>query len=60
MAVPQGESIWKLLAGAVVLVFFLCISPAHVLYPNRFLKRSGVRPGGEVLIEFNRMGFAAA
>ena len=35
--------------AAVVLVFFAAIGVAHVVYPDWFIKRSGVRKGGEML-----------
>ena len=57
MAVPNGESVWKLLIAAAVLLVLFCIGIGHALYPNHFLKRSGLRKGGEMLTEFNRMGF---
>ena len=38
------------------LCFFL-IGIAHVFYPDRFLRRSGVRKGGEMLTDLNRVGF---
>jgi hypothetical protein len=30
---------------------------AHIVDPDRFIKGSGVRQGGEMLTEFNRIGF---
>jgi hypothetical protein len=57
MAIHNGESIWKLSIGVVVLVFFFCIGVAHVINPDRFIKRSGARKGGEMLTDFNRIGF---
>jgi hypothetical protein len=46
--------------AAVVLVFFGVIGVAHVVYPDWFIKRSGVRKGGEMLTEWNRLGFQIA
>jgi hypothetical protein len=40
-----------------VLALFFCIGTAHVIYPDRFIGRPGDRKGGEMLIEFNRIGF---
>ena len=53
----HGESPLKLTIGFLALAFFLCIGIAHILYPDRFLKRSGIRKGGEMLTGFNRFGF---
>jgi hypothetical protein len=53
----HGESVWKLALGVLVLVFFFCIGVAHVIAPDYFIKRSAVRKGGELLTEFNRLGF---
>ncbi len=53
----HGESTWKLLLGVVVLLFFLVIGVAHIANPDYFLRRSAVRKGGELLSEWNRMGF---
>ena len=53
----QQHSLWKLMLAAVVLVAFAAIGVAHVVYPDWFLKRSGVRKGGEMLTEWNRLGF---
>jgi hypothetical protein len=56
----QQNSLWKLTLAAVVLVFFAAIGVAHVVYPDWFIKRSGVRKGGEMLTEWNRSGFRIA
>jgi hypothetical protein len=37
--------------------FLLYMGIAHVINPDRFIKRSAVRNGGEMLTEFNRLGF---
>ena len=42
---------------AAVLIFFFGVGVAHILFPDRFLKRSGLRRGGEMLTDFNRFGF---
>ncbi len=60
MTLPNGNSIWKLLIAVLALVFFFCVGIAHVFYPDRFLKRSGLHKGGEMLTEFNRIGFQIA
>jgi hypothetical protein len=57
MTLHNGENIWKLSLGAAVLVFFFCLGVAHTIYPDRFIKRSGVRKGGEMLTDFNRISF---
>jgi hypothetical protein len=57
MTLRNGENIWKLSLGAVLLVFFFCLGIAHVIYPDRFIERSAMRKGGEMLTEFNRIGF---
>ena len=56
MALPNGESIWKLSIGVIILIFFFCLGIAHVIYPDRIIRRSGMRKGGEMLTEFNRTG----
>ena len=49
----------RVLAG-LVLVGFAGIGIAHVLNPDRFIARSGVRKGGEFLTAWNRLGFRIA
>ena len=44
----------------VMLVAFGGIGIAHIFKPDYFLKRSGVRRGGEFLAEWNRIGFQIA
>lgn len=56
----QQNSPWKLMLAAAILVFFAAIGVAHVVYPDWFIKRSGVRKGGEMLTEWNRLGFQIA
>ena len=51
------NSIWKLTLGAAVLVLFAAIGVAHVVNPDWFIKRSSIRKGGEMLTEWNRLGF---
>jgi hypothetical protein len=53
----HGESPLKLTIGFLFLAFFFCMGIAHVVDPDRFLRRSGVRRGGEMLNGFNRFGF---
>jgi hypothetical protein len=53
----------QVLLGLVVvlmLVAFAGIGIAHVFKPDYFIKRSGVRKGGEMLTEWNRVGFQIA
>jgi hypothetical protein len=42
--------------GVAILVFFAVLGIAHVLNPGWFIKRSGLRKGGELLTEWNRIG----
>ncbi|MBZ5689154.1 MAG: hypothetical protein LAP86_29465 [Acidobacteriia bacterium] len=44
----------------LVLVAFAGIGIAHIFKPDWFIKRSGVRRGGEMLSEYNRAGFQIA
>ena len=52
----HGESIWKLFLGVLVLLVFMGIGIGHVLYPDYWIKRSGMRRGGEMLTDWNRTG----
>jgi len=47
------------LAG-IMLVVFAAMGVAHVVNPTYFLKRSGIRKGGELLTEWNALGFQMA
>ena len=47
----------KVAALIAVLVSFFCIGIGHVIKPDWFIKRSGVRKGGELLSEWNRLQF---
>jgi hypothetical protein len=60
MSLHNGENGWKLTLGVAIAAFFFCIGIAHVIFPDRFLKRSSVRKGGEMLTDFNRTGFQIA
>jgi len=60
MIVPPGESLWKISLGAIILIVFFCIGIAHVIDPDRFIRSSGVRKGGEMLTDLNRIGFRVA
>jgi hypothetical protein len=51
---------WKLMLGVVFLVLFACVGIAHVVNPDWFIARSGVRKGGEMLTAWNRLGFRLA
>jgi hypothetical protein len=41
----------------LMLLTFASIGIAHIFKPDYFLKRSGLRRGGELLTEWNRVGF---
>jgi hypothetical protein len=60
MGFLHGNSAWKLAILLALLVFFVGVGIAHVINPDRFMKRSGVRRGGEMLTEWNRLGFQLA
>jgi hypothetical protein len=47
---------WNLALAVIVLLFFFGIGVAHLIWPDYFMKRSGLRKGGEMLTGFNRMG----
>ena len=54
------RALWQLLGGllfVLVLITFAGIGIAHVINPDWFIKRSGVRKGGEVLGKWNRDSF---
>jgi hypothetical protein len=44
----------------LMLVAFAGIGIAHVFKPDYFMKCSGVRKSGEMLTEWNRLGFQIA
>ena len=44
----------------LVLIFFAEIGVAQFLKPGWFVKRSGIRKGGDMLSEYNRAGFQIA
>ena len=44
----------------LMLLAFAGIGIAHIFRPDYFIKRSGVRSGGELLTEWNRLGFQIA
>ena len=52
----HGDNPWKLALGFIVLLVFLGMGVAHVIYPDYFLKRSALRKGGEMQTEFNHLG----
>jgi len=60
MVSAQHDSPWKLVLLAVFLAFFACVGIAHIINPEWFVKRSGVRKGGEMLTEWNRLNFRLA
>ena len=53
-------STMRLALVIVLLVVFLALGVAHVINPDYFIARSGVRKGGELLTGWNRLGFRAA
>ena len=44
----------------LMLLAFAGIGIGHIFKPDYFIKRSGVRRGGELLTESNRLGFQVA
>ncbi len=48
------------IAAVLLLVAFAGVGIAHVFKPDYFLKRSGVRKGGDLLTEWNRVSFQIA
>jgi hypothetical protein len=44
----------------LVLLAFAGIGVAHIIKPDWFVNRSGVRKGGELLSDWNRLGFQIA
>jgi hypothetical protein len=48
---------WKVAALVVLLASFFCIGIGQVIKPDWFIKRSGVRKGGELLSDWNRPQF---
>ncbi len=53
----HGNSLWKIAVLIIILLFFAVVGVAHVINPDWFLKRSGLRKGGEMLTEWNRLQF---
>jgi hypothetical protein len=53
----QQNSVWKLMFLVVFLVLFAAIGIGHVVKPDWFIKRSGIRKGGEMLTEWHRLQF---
>ena len=51
------NSVWKLLLLVILLLLFALVGLAHVVKPDWFIKRSGIRKGGEMLTEWNRLQF---
>jgi hypothetical protein len=51
------NNLWKMGLGIVVAIFFFGIGVAHVINPDRFIERSAVRKGGELLTKWNRLQF---
>jgi hypothetical protein len=50
-------SLLKMTVVVLMLVIFACIGIAHIINPDWFIKRSGVRKGGELLTDWNRLQF---
>ena len=48
---------WKLALVVPILLLFFCLGVAHVIDPDRFIKRSGICKGGELLTDWNRLQF---
>ena len=57
MAFLYSDSPWGSALLVAVLLLFACIGVAHVVNPNWFVKRFGVRKGGEMLTAWNRFQF---
>jgi hypothetical protein len=51
------DNSWKILLAAVMLILFVGIGVAHVITPDIFIRKSGVRKGGEMLTKWNRDSF---
>jgi len=47
----------KTVLAIAILIGFAAIGIAHILNPSWFIKRSGVRKGGELLNDWNELGF---
>jgi hypothetical protein len=47
----------KMVTAVGLLLAFFCLGVAHIVRPDWFIKRSGVRKGGELLSEWNRVSF---
>ena len=54
------EALLRNVLAVLLLLAFAGLGIAHVLNPDRFIKRSGVPKGGEVLKVWNRLGFRIA
>jgi hypothetical protein len=52
----HGDSVWKLCLGVLVLFVFMGLGIGHMLFPDYFIERSGLRRGGEMLSDWNRTG----
>jgi len=51
---------WKLALLIPILLLFFCLGVAHVINPDRLIRRSGLRKGGELLTDWNRLQFQFA
>jgi hypothetical protein len=50
-------SFLKIAALVLLLLTILCLGVAQMINPDWFIKRSGVRKGGELLSDWNQFGF---
>jgi H+/Cl- antiporter ClcA len=57
MLLRNGENLWKLMLGVAIAASFVYMGIAQVIAPDRFIRRTSVRKGGELLTDFNRVGF---
>jgi hypothetical protein len=53
----RQESLLKFVLLVTLLLIFVAIGVAHILKPDWFIKRSGVRKGGAMLTEWTRLQF---
>jgi len=57
---PEMKQVLLRTIVVLMLLAFAGIGIAHIFTPDFFIKRSGVRRGGELLTEWNRLGFRIA
>jgi len=51
------DNVWMLILLIGLLLLLAAIGIAYVVKPDYFVRRSGVRRGGEMLSEWNRLQF---